>query len=632
MKRVPIALFILSLTAAWPCIAADAADTADTVYQRHLEREGIAVDLEIEPLRGEPGAPLREGDPVTFRLRITDTHTGSPMTRLYPAAWMDRLPATSAEHRAAAEPESCKGKIEAFVGGTLLAQPEQDLNVYYVVTLNDDATLSVVDPLFGFGNSKLLTMVFLDSPGYDWALSNDERRLFVSLPDSDKVAVVETASWKVLTYVDTGPRPGRVHLQADGRYLWVAYAEPFPASERSGVTVVDTRNFRTVTHVETGRGDHALASSTDDRFVFVTNPTDGTVSVVDVETLEPVRRVKTGFGPHSIAWSDAAGAAFVAHEGGGIAVLEPDRDGETPVAVLETEPGLGPIRFAPGDRLGFVPHPTTDELHIVDASSRRIVQTGDMADQPDQVGFSDELAYVRHRGSDVILMVPLGEVGREGEPMPVVDFPGGQHPAGRMSKPTPAAGIVQAPGATAVLVSNPGDEAIYFYKEGMAAPMGHFKNYDREPRAVTVVDRSLREVEPGVYETATTLRRAGDYDLAFFLDSPRITHCFDVAVAPSPEVEAERRKLRPFELRYLVEDQEISSGRETAVRFRITEPGDGETPRESLDDVEVLTFLAPGVWQSATWPGPSATESTRSGSPLPRRACTTFSCNRPRWG
>ena len=35
----------------------------------------------------------------------------------------------------------------------------------------------------------------------------------------------------------------------------------------------------------------------------------------------------------------------------------------------------------------------------------------------------------------------------------------------------------------------------------MAAPMGHFQNYGKQPRAVLVVVRSLREVRPGVYET-----------------------------------------------------------------------------------------------------------------------------------
>ena len=44
-----------------------------------------------------------------------------------------------------------------------------------------------------------------------------------------------------------------------------------------------------------------------------------------------------------------------------------------------------------------------------------------------------------------------------------------------------------------MLVANAADQAVYYYREGMAAPMGTFKTYSCEPLAVMVVDRSLRE-------------------------------------------------------------------------------------------------------------------------------------------
>ena len=72
--------------------------------------------------------------------------------------------------------------------------------------------------------------------------------------------------------------------------------------------------------------------------------------------------------------------------------------------------------------------------------------------------------------------------------------------------------------APTVITTNPADKAIYYYREGMAAPMGHFKNFKVEPRAVMVVDRSLREVEPGVYSTDVKLTRSGQFDVPFFLD------------------------------------------------------------------------------------------------------------------
>ena len=67
------------------------------------------------------------------------------------------------------------------------------------------------------------------------------------------------------------------------------------------------------------------------------------------------------------------------------------------------------------------------------------------------------------------------------------------------------------------------DRAIYYYKEGMAAPMGTFTNYKREPMAVQVVDRSLHEARltPGVYETVAKLGKPGVYDVIFFSTRPR---------------------------------------------------------------------------------------------------------------
>ncbi|HEX6202137.1 MAG TPA: hypothetical protein VF100_03970 [Thermoanaerobaculia bacterium] len=579
--------------------AAAAAAPAETApYRRHLEHQGVAVDLEIEPLAD--GAALQEGEPVAVRFRITDTNTGRPFSALAPAAWLDRL-AGAAE----AQPDTCRQKVESFVGGSLLAQPEQDLNVYYVLALNDEATISVVDPLFGFGSSKLLAMVFLAAPGHDWAMTADQRLLFVSMPEVDRVAVVSTAEWSVQKEIDVGPDPGRLALAPDDSSLWVAYGEPLPGTEdgRTGVTAIDVATLSRVADVATGRGDHDLAF--DDRGrLFVTNRGDGTVTALDAGRREVLATLATAADPVSIAVSATARAAYVSHRASGV-VTAVDTERLEVVARVEAEPGLDEVRFAPGGRLALLVNPDRDLLHVLDAAAGRIVQTADMEDGPDHVAFSDELAYVRHRGSETVLMVPLDEIGREGQLVPVIDFPGGQRPAGGGEAATPAAGIVQAPGASAVLVANPADRAIYYYKEGMAAPMGHFVNYGRRPRAVLVVDRSLREVEPGTYRTEVILRRAGDYDLAFLLDVPRVVHCFDLTIAENPRLAAERRARRPVEVRYRPAARKVTVGEEVRLPFELFDRTAG-TARGGRDDVEVLTFLAPGIWQERHRAEPAA--------------------------
>jgi YVTN family beta-propeller protein len=563
------------------------------------EREGIRVEAKIAPLEEQPaGARFQEARPVTVQFAVSDTTSGRTLSGLYPAAWMDRVPAAAAADTSPAE--SCKKKVESFLGGGLLAEPEVNLNVYYVLALNDDATITVVDPLFGFGGTKLLALIRLPSPGEDWALTADGRRLYVSLPGSDQVAVVDTATWKLTALVDVGSRPVELALQGDERYLWVA-AEGSGSSEGahvgSGVTVVDTKTLEVATHLPTGAGPHHLAFSDDDRWALVTDGRERVVTVVDVRDLAIERRVALPGRPVAIDWSTAARRAYLSvdgAEGAWAVAVDPVRDEPTAVIPLEAE-GVGRLRFAPGGRHAFVVNPRHDLVEIVDTASDRVIQTADVLRGPDQVTFSDELAYVRHAGSELVFMIPLDAIGTPGEAVPVIDFSGGHLPPGESTVPSPADAIVQAPGATAVLVANPADQVIYYYKEGMAAPMGSFKNYGRQARAVAVVDRSLHEIEPGVYETAVQLRRPGTYDLALYLDAPPQVHCFRFEVGENPALER-RRAAGTVDVRLLESSNRIATDAPVTVRFQVLDPTTGQ-PVERLEDLTALTFLAPGIWQ-----------------------------------
>lgn len=582
----------------------DAPETmaSETALLAHtLERDGIAIDVEMKPLAAGADATDRflEGDTVEVTFRITDTATGQALSSLYPAAWLDLLPSSgSGANREVltAGKETCRNKVESFIGGTLLAQPALDLNVYYVLALNADPSISVVDPLFGFGGSKLLDLVRLESPGEDWQLTADQRRLYVSMPAAGKVAVVDTAHWEVTETVPVGPGAAALLLQPDERYLWVAW-EGGDEREPSGVSAIDTESLEVVARIETGRGRHELAASPEDRYLYVSNSADGTVSVVDVARLEKVADVAVGERPVSMAYSVVGRSLWLAHADGVITVVG---GGDEPrvTARIEADPGLSLLRFAPDGRLGFAVSPEADTIHILDAAVPRILQTGDMEDEPYELAFSDELVYVAHRGSDIILMIPFDQIGVEGAPVPAIDFPGGQSPPGVMEDPSRAPMIVQAPGSTAVLLANPGDQAIYFYKEGMAAPMGHFKNYGRTPRAVEVVDRSLREQEPGVYRTTAQLPAGGLYDLALFVDSPRVVECVGLEVADRVTTPED-----PVVVRFEAPPPgELVAGREVELGIRVSDHGE---PLDGLHDVRVLTFLAPGTHQRRTLAEPA---------------------------
>ena len=388
----------------------------------------------------------------------------------------------------------------------------------------------------------------------------------------------------------------RIALQPDDKYAWVGVDGADGEAFGAGVVVMDTKTFAVRERIATGAGHHEIAFTDDSRYAFVTNRESGTLSVIDVRTLERIENLAVGKRPASVAYSKLSQAVYVTSETEGRIVVIDAHQHQIRTRT-EAEPGLTAIRFAPDGRLGLVVNTKRDLVHILDAATNRIVQTADVGAEPDQITFTDNLAYIRSRGSELVLMLPLESLGKGDGAVPVIDFTGGQNPVGRAKKLSLADGIVATPEGTAVLVANPVDRTIYYYKEGMAAPMGSFQNYGHEPRAVMVVDKSLQEREPGVYSTYVKLTRSGSFNVPLFLDSPRIIHCFDLAVAADPS-NPERRRRRVAVERLGRAD--LAVGEPFRLRFMVKDPTNDE-PLVGLDGVEVLTFFSSGRDQRRQW-------------------------------
>ncbi|MFQ5655727.1 MAG: YncE family protein, partial [Planctomycetota bacterium] len=269
---------------------------------------------------------------------------------------------------------------------------------------------------------------------------------------------------------------------------------------------------------------------------------------------------------------------------------------------IEAPAGSGALSFDPGGRVGFIVNPVEDAVHILSAAKGAIVQTADVGPEPDQVTFTENLAYVRSLGSEIVLMIPLESVGEEG-PVPVIDFSGGHVPFGLGEHPSAAAGIVPAPNGLAVLVANPIDKSIYYYAEGMAAPMGEFSNYGREARAVLVVDKSLKEASPGIYTTSVTIERSGLYGIYFLLDYPSLSHRFDLEVETGP-LEKGRDPGPRLELTIEAPRGPVPPAEPVTLRFLARDPVT-ERPVEGIRDLGVLACRS-SLWQKRGWARPVA--------------------------
>ncbi|HEU4796440.1 MAG TPA: hypothetical protein VFT02_12460, partial [Pyrinomonadaceae bacterium] len=200
--------------------------------QQVFTEQGVSIEFSVV-------SKAVAGEEATVQFKITGTNGGVPLSNLRPVAWIDQRQSPQAPGA-----RECREKVQSFLQSSFTKRPTVDLNAYFILALNNEPNISVIDPLSGFGGSKLYTLVPLKTPGEDWVLTADNKRLYVSLPQSNEIAVIDARAWKVIANIAAGSKPMRVALQNDQRYLWVGTED--------GVTVIDTVTAKPVAQIKTG--------------------------------------------------------------------------------------------------------------------------------------------------------------------------------------------------------------------------------------------------------------------------------------------------------------------------------------------------------------------------------------------
>jgi len=160
-------------------------------------------------------------------------------------------------------------------------------------------------------------------------LSRDGSRLFVavsglpkcppSVPDeecarrerdlkADGIAVVDTASRKLIKVLAAGSDPEQFAMSNDGRQLYVA-------NEDAGLlSVVDVAAGKVTHRIEVGREPEGVTLSPDGRWLLVSNESDNSVSVIDTSTLQVMKAVPVGKRPRDMAFAPDGDTVYVSGE------------------------------------------------------------------------------------------------------------------------------------------------------------------------------------------------------------------------------------------------------------------------------------------------------------------------------
>lgn len=560
----------------------------ESVQADHVERltrDGVTAEFRIKPVSGL-GAVNNEifhGDYAEVSFSLTSAETGEPLRRVPPGVWVDLAKTWQAKDRG---PVGCKDRVSLYLQGMVGIRPLIDLNSYYILVLNQDATISVIDPVVGVtGITSLYATVKLPRPGADWIKTKQEKWLYVSMPRANEVAVVNLDTFKMEATIPAGDAPARLALEPGEQYLWVA--NDAKHGHDGSVTVIDLAARKSVATIPVGKGHHEIVFSDDRRFAFVTNRESGTVSVIDATTRKLVRDITTGPVPISLAVSPLSKSLYVADgESGAVRVIDPDSGKVLKTIILKS--GIGPLKFSLDGRWGISVNPVANEVVVIDASTNTIAHRLSIEGKPFQIGMSSTFAYIRSLDSERVSMINLATLS--GTEKPVVNsFAAGSKAPSEAKDLSLAAGIAQAAQEAAMLVVSPGDDTVYYYMEGMNAPMGAFQNYGHRPRAVDIANRALKETAPGVYTATIRIPTSGSFDVGFLNEAPRFLHCFSFEAKPNPLIKTENKALA---VNYLVDSHSVKAGSTMALRFRLNDPATGNS-RPGLTDVSVLYYRAP---------------------------------------
>lgn len=208
--------------------------------------------------------------------------------------------------------------IAAFCSGNAWAE-----RAY--VSNEDGHTVSVFDTERG----EVIATIAVGKRPRGLKLTRDGSRLFVALsglpkcppsvPDeqcaklerdlkADGVAIVDTATHKVIKVLQAGSDPEQFALSPDGKRLFVAN------EDSASTSVVDVESGAIVGRIPVGREPEGVGMSPSGQWVLVSNESDNSVSVIDSKTLKVVSSVPVGKRPRDMAFTSDGKAAYVSGE------------------------------------------------------------------------------------------------------------------------------------------------------------------------------------------------------------------------------------------------------------------------------------------------------------------------------
>ncbi|WP_028784590.1 cytochrome D1 domain-containing protein [Thalassobacillus devorans] len=167
-------------------------------------------------------------------------------------------------------------------------------SIAYVANMGEN-TISIID----LKTMKEEKRIQVGGAPVTTAITSDGKTLVTTLHTENKVAIVDLETDEIIK-TEVGEGPAQVYIQSNDQYAFIANqgSENAPADS---VTKIDLSTGEAIATIQTGKGTHGVVISPDDRYIYVTNMFEDTVSVIQNEKNKVIKTIEVGSIPNGIS-------------------------------------------------------------------------------------------------------------------------------------------------------------------------------------------------------------------------------------------------------------------------------------------------------------------------------------------
>jgi YVTN family beta-propeller protein len=164
----------------------------------------------------------------------------------------------------------------------------------YIANMGEDS-ISVLD----LETMKEENRITVGSTPVTTGITSDGKTLVSTLNAENSLAIVDLESGKV-EKVEVGKGPAQVYIAENDQFAYIANQGTKEAPSNS-VTVVNLASNTVTSTIEAGKGAHGVVTSSDSKYLYVTNMFENTVTVIDTEQNKVIDTIEVGEVPNGIS-------------------------------------------------------------------------------------------------------------------------------------------------------------------------------------------------------------------------------------------------------------------------------------------------------------------------------------------